>query len=201
MAAAGYGGEEGCRCSGHEGRGGDECRKDGQLAGDFSATFAEAFVGGIGGAEAARWLAALDPAAAARIDPRNVRRVVRALEVTLVSGRPISELQGKTPPPYDVRIVGLHRDRAALYARIDTRVAEMMAAGLLDEVRRLIERNGHSTGSSPSRIVAELAAIPDTEPLAALRDAAEAEADTAQTRKTELECALGQAVTERDAAW
>ena len=93
----------------------------------------------LGGAEAARWLAALDPAAAARIDPRNVRRVVRALEVTLVSGRPISELQGKTPPPYDVRIVGLHRDRAALYARIDTRVAEMMAAGLLDEVRRLAD--------------------------------------------------------------
>ncbi|MBP6030235.1 MAG: chromosome segregation protein SMC [Sphingobium sp.] len=50
------------------------------------------------------------------------------------------------------------------------------------------------------RLVAELATIPDTEPLAALRDAAEAEADTAQTRKTELECALGQAVTERDAA-
>jgi tRNA dimethylallyltransferase len=91
----------------------------------------------LGGAEAARWLAALDPTAAERIDPRNVRRVVRALEVTLVSGRPISELQRKTPPPYDVRLVGLRRDRAALYARIDARVDGMMAAGLLDEVRRL----------------------------------------------------------------
>ncbi len=91
----------------------------------------------LGGAEAGRWLAALNPAATARIDPRNVRRVVRALEVTLVSGRRMSELQRKTPPPYDIRLLGLRRDRADLYARIDARVAAMMAAGLLDEVRRL----------------------------------------------------------------
>ncbi len=96
-----------------------------------------AALAGLGEAEAARWLAALDPTAAGRIDQRNVRRVVRALEVTLVSGRPISELQRKTPPPYDVRLVGLRRDRATLYARIDARVDEMMAAGLLDEVQRL----------------------------------------------------------------
>jgi tRNA dimethylallyltransferase len=91
----------------------------------------------LGEAEAARWLAALDPVAAGRIDPRNVRRVVRALEVTLTTGRPISELQRKTPPLYDTLILGLTRDRTALYARIDARVDEMMAAGLLDEVRRL----------------------------------------------------------------
>ena len=91
----------------------------------------------LGGAEAGRWLAALDPAAAARIDPRNVRRVVRALEVTLVSGRRMSALQRKTPPPYDLRLLGLRRDRTDLYARIDARVEAMMAAGLLDEVRRL----------------------------------------------------------------
>ena len=92
---------------------------------------------GLGGAEAGRWLAALDPAAAARIDPRNVRRVVRALEVMLVSGRRMSDLQRKTPPPYDIYLLGLRRDRADLYARIDARVEAMMAAGLLDEVRRL----------------------------------------------------------------
>ncbi len=91
----------------------------------------------LGGAEVGRWLAALDPAAAARIDPRNVRRVVRALEVTLVSGRRMSALQRKTPPPYDICLLGLRRNRADLYARIDDRVAAMMAAGLLDEVRRL----------------------------------------------------------------
>lgn len=87
--------------------------------------------------EAARWLAALDPAAAARIDPRNFRRVIRALEVTLVTGRPITELQRKTPPPYDIRVIGLWRGRRSLYERIDSRVDAMMAAGLLDEVRRL----------------------------------------------------------------
>ena len=91
----------------------------------------------LGGAEAGRWLAALDPPAAARIDPRNVRRVVRALEVTLVSGRPMSAWQRKSPPPYHIAIIGLRRDRADLYARIDARVEAMMAAGLLEEVRRL----------------------------------------------------------------
>lgn len=91
------------------------------------------------GENTARWLAALDPAAAARIDPRNVRRVIRALEVTLVTGRPISELQRKAAPPYDIRLVGLRRERRSLYARIDERVEAMMAGGLLEEVRRLVE--------------------------------------------------------------
>mgnify|MGYP001278563986 FL=1 len=91
----------------------------------------------LGEDEAARWLAALDPSAAARIDPRNFRRVIRALEVTLVTGRPITELQRKTTPPYDIRVIGLWRSRRSLYERIDDRVDAMMAAGLLDEVRRL----------------------------------------------------------------
>ncbi len=92
---------------------------------------------GLAPGEPARWLAALDPTAAGRIDPRNLRRIIRALEVTLVTGRPISELQRKTPPPYDIRIIGLARGRGPLYERIDARVAAMMAEGLLDEVRRL----------------------------------------------------------------
>ncbi len=92
---------------------------------------------GLGQDEAARWLAALDPTAAGRIDPRNVRRVVRALEVTLVTGRPISALQRRTPPPYDIHLIGLREERDALYARIDARVDEMMSAGLLDEVAGL----------------------------------------------------------------
>jgi tRNA dimethylallyltransferase len=90
------------------------------------------------GAEALHgWLAALDPAAAARIDYRNVRRVIRALEVCLVTGQPITELQRKNPPPFDILQIGVTRPRPELYARIDTRVDQMMAAGLLDEVRRL----------------------------------------------------------------
>ena len=88
----------------------------------------------LGGEELARWLTALDSEAAAKIDPRNVRRVVRALEVTLVAGRPISDIQRKNPPPYDICMIGLHRERESLYRRIDARVDQMMADGLLEEV-------------------------------------------------------------------
>lgn len=85
------------------------------------------------------WLAALDPVAASRIDHRNVRRVIRALEVCLVAGRPISELQRKVPPPYRVMRIGVTRPRAELYARIDARVVRMIEAGLVDEVRSLAD--------------------------------------------------------------
>jgi tRNA dimethylallyltransferase len=83
-------------------------------------------------------LAALDPVAAGRIDQRNVRRVIRALEVCLVAGRPISELQAVAPPPYRILRIGLTRPRPALYVRIDHRVDEMMARGLLAETQRLL---------------------------------------------------------------
>ncbi len=84
-------------------------------------------------------LAALDPVAAARIDPRNIRRVIRALEVCLATGRPISELQTKSPPPYTVVQIGVTRPRPELYARIDARVDRMIEAGLVAEVRRLAD--------------------------------------------------------------
>ncbi|MFL7807291.1 MAG: tRNA (adenosine(37)-N6)-dimethylallyltransferase MiaA [Anaerolineae bacterium] len=84
-------------------------------------------------------LRALDPAAADRIDPRNVRRVVRAVEVCMVTGEPISEQQDKTPPPYRVLMLGLSLPREALYRRIDQRVERMMAAGLEDEARGLVD--------------------------------------------------------------
>ncbi|MCS6845605.1 MAG: tRNA (adenosine(37)-N6)-dimethylallyltransferase MiaA [Caldilineales bacterium] len=90
-------------------------------------------------------LAALDPDAARRIDPRNVRRVVRALEVTLLTGVPISRLQQASPPPFRVLRIGLTRPRPVLYARIDRRVDAMIEAGLVEEVRRLLE-----AGYSPS---------------------------------------------------
>jgi tRNA dimethylallyltransferase len=84
-------------------------------------------------------LTRIDPVAAAKIDPRNVRRVIRALEVCTITGRPISEQQGKWPPPYRIKQIGLTMEREALYARADARIAAMMAAGLEDEVRRLVE--------------------------------------------------------------
>ena len=89
------------------------------------------------GPELTRWLQQLDPEAAERHDPRNVRRIIRALEVTLVAGRPISKLQRKSPPPYRICQIGLSRPRAELYARIDVRVDQMMADGLLAELKRL----------------------------------------------------------------
>jgi tRNA dimethylallyltransferase len=87
-----------------------------------------------------RWLATLDPPAAERIDPRNVRRVIRALEVCLTAGRPISELQAKRPPPYRILRIGLSMPRELLYRRIDERVERMMTHGLVDEVRGLVAK-------------------------------------------------------------
>ncbi len=84
-------------------------------------------------------LRAVDPVTAERIDGKNIRRVVRALEVSLESGRPFSELQQKHPPSYDVLQFGLTLDRAALYDRADRRVGQMIEAGLVDEVRALVE--------------------------------------------------------------
>lgn len=80
----------------------------------------------------------IDPAAAAAIDARNVRRVIRALEVCLVSGRRMSDLRAKHPPPYDVLMLGLALPRDVLYSRIDERVDTMIDCGLEQEVRSLV---------------------------------------------------------------
>ncbi|UCG24209.1 MAG: tRNA (adenosine(37)-N6)-dimethylallyltransferase MiaA [Chloroflexota bacterium] len=94
----------------------------------------------LGGPELHRWLACLDRVSAELIEPKNVRRVVRALEVTLIGGRPMSQLQGKTRPPYDIKMIGLTCDRELLYRRIDERVDRMMADGLVEEVETLLAR-------------------------------------------------------------
>lgn len=80
-----------------------------------------------------------DPEAASRIDYRNVRRVVRALEVFLVTGSPISVLQRKHPPPYRLCQIGLTLPREALHERINRRAEQMIDAGLIDEVRALLD--------------------------------------------------------------
>jgi tRNA dimethylallyltransferase len=88
-------------------------------------------------------LAEVDPAGAARIERNDLRRIVRALEVLALTGSPISEHQRRhdhraVSPRYPARLVGLcPLDRAELYRRIDARVDDMVAAGLLDEVRAL----------------------------------------------------------------
>ncbi len=80
----------------------------------------------------------LDPAAAARIDPRNKRRVIRAIEVCEAADKPISEMQTERAPDYAVLRIGLTLERDELYRRINERVDAMIAAGLVDEVRGLM---------------------------------------------------------------
>ncbi|MSQ24372.1 MAG: tRNA (adenosine(37)-N6)-dimethylallyltransferase MiaA [Chloroflexi bacterium] len=82
------------------------------------------------------WLRALDPASADRIETRNRRRVIRAIEATLTVGRPFSTAQG-APRAIDARWFGLRMERPALYARVDRRIAQMIEAGWLNEVRIL----------------------------------------------------------------
>ena len=95
-----------------------------------------------GAASLIQRLALVDPVSASRIDPSNVRRLIRAIEVSLVTGRPFSEQQGSRPTPYTTALIlGLAMDRQALHARADQRIAEMMRNGLLEETRSLIERN------------------------------------------------------------
>ncbi len=105
-----------------------------------------------------RWLGALDPVAAGRIDARNRRRVIRALEVTLVTGLPISVQQTKSPPPYRILQVGLTLSRALLYQRIDARVERMMVEGLVGETRDLLERYGREVPAMSGLGYAQIAA-------------------------------------------
>lgn len=94
-------------------------------------------------------LAEIDPEAARRIDARNVRRVIRALEVHAVTGKPMSafhNLDRDSPPRYNLLEIGLSLPREELYARIDARIDAMMASGLVEEVKGLLERGyGEST--------------------------------------------------------
>jgi tRNA dimethylallyltransferase len=85
-------------------------------------------------------LQTIDQTAATNIDHRNVRRVIRALEVCLETGQRISELQRKHPPPYHILRYGLTLDRETLYERADQRIDLMMKQGFLEEVQGLLNR-------------------------------------------------------------
>jgi tRNA dimethylallyltransferase len=90
-----------------------------------------------GGADLYAQLQTLDPVAAATIHATNVRRVIRALEVCLITGQPFSQLRQRQELTFTPRVVWLISDTPALYARIDQRVDVMMQAGLLAEVEAL----------------------------------------------------------------
>ena len=80
----------------------------------------------------------LDPDAAARIHPNNLRRVVRALEIVQTTGRRKSDLEKATPPPYRILKIGLDLPRPLLHERIDRRVQEMVDKGLVEEMASLL---------------------------------------------------------------
>jgi len=87
----------------------------------------------------------IDPMAAAKINPSNIRRIVRALEIYHATGQHPSQLQLKEAPSFSVLIIGLTQERSKLYRRIDERVDKMIQRGLVEEVEQLLKR-----GYSPS---------------------------------------------------
>lgn len=92
-----------------------------------------------------RELQDIDPVAAAKISPTNIRRIIRALEVYHATGQPPSQLQHKEAPTFSVLIIGLTQERSELYRRIDWRVDKMIQRGLVEEVEQLLKK-----GYSPS---------------------------------------------------
>jgi tRNA dimethylallyltransferase len=90
-----------------------------------------------------RILSRLDPPTAARIAPRDTQKVIRAVEMRVLAGKPVGEIHSSGRSGlsgYQVMKIGLLPPRAPLYARIHSRVEAMLAAGWIEEVRQLIAR-------------------------------------------------------------
>jgi tRNA dimethylallyltransferase len=92
-----------------------------------------------------RELQDIDPMAAAKINPSNIRRIIRALEIYHAAGQPPSQLQRKEAPGFPILVIGLTRERSELYRKIDWRVDKMIQRGLVEEVEQLLKK-----GYSPS---------------------------------------------------
>lgn len=82
----------------------------------------------------------LDPASAELIDQNNKRRLIRALEVCLLTEKPFSEQRKKGQPLFEIRQIGLKINKATLNKKIDQRVEKMIKAGLVEEVKKLSEK-------------------------------------------------------------
>ena len=87
-----------------------------------------------------RQLQEVDPESALRIDSRNIRRVVRALEIFHLTGIPASSQREKNPPSFDVLRIGLSMPRHELYQRIDQRIDGMIESGWVEEVQALLDQ-------------------------------------------------------------
>ncbi len=90
-----------------------------------------------GGEELYRELTMRDPVAAGRIDRHNIRRVIRALEISKANNK--SRRKPEKTTPYNILIIGLTMDRTELYRRIDSRIDRMIERGLVEEVKKLID--------------------------------------------------------------
>ncbi len=125
-------------------------------------------------------LGRVDPVAAAAIEPRNTRRIVRALEVVELTGRPFSATLPTREHLRPTVVVGLRLERAALDQRIERRTRAMFDAGLVEETRALLER-GLRSGRTASRAVGYAQALAVIDGTMTVEDAV---ADTAlRTRR------------------
>ena len=103
-------------------------------------------------------LATVDPDSAVRIDARNVRRMIRALEIVEATGAPVPPRE-HVPPDFTWRAVGLAWPREVLYARADSRATAMYAGGLIAETSALIERYGRDLEALRTVGYAEAASV------------------------------------------
>ncbi|MFR9804408.1 tRNA (adenosine(37)-N6)-dimethylallyltransferase MiaA [Pseudonocardia sp. RS010] len=111
----------------------------------------EAELAAVGAPALHRRLAEVDPAAARNVLPGNGRRIVRALEVIELTGRPFrATLPGQRTPRYDAALIGVDRDTAELDERVSRRVDLMLEQGLVEETRGLLEK-GLREGRTASR--------------------------------------------------
>ena len=125
-------------------------------------------------------LAVMDPSAAEKIDPRNVRRTIRALEVIFTTGKTFSSQRKKGRQLFNHLLIGLTRPREELYERIDQRIETMFKKGFISEVKTLLEA-GYSE-NTPS-----LSAIGYPECIQVIKgEITESEAKTEIKRKTRI---------------
>ncbi|MDY7018657.1 MAG: tRNA (adenosine(37)-N6)-dimethylallyltransferase MiaA [Chloroflexota bacterium] len=99
-----------------------------------------------------RELQTIDPLAASKIHPGNIRRIIRALEIYYAVGQYPSKLWRKEAPDFSVLVVGLTMERSELYGKIDQRVDKMIEKGLIEEVKSLMERGYNISVPSMSGI-------------------------------------------------
>jgi tRNA dimethylallyltransferase len=136
----------------------------------------EKWVGEIGELGLHKRLRCLDSEAATQIDPRNLRRTVRALEVIFGTGKRFSEQRGSGEPLFRCLQLGFNRPRAELYERIDARIDGMLRAGLVKEVEELLKQ-----GYSPD--LPTLSAIGYKEIIAYLQGRVTLEESVAQIKR------------------